>query len=172
MTNEENKIDNIDQESEDNEHEMKEMGIKDLLKAFSDSPDIISDEKFKELEVIFSQAMNMSSCPCGSGTEYKFCCKPIWKFVERSFKEKQKESKKDAIKWIFKVGVGKDGLVLHTFDKKSQLSEIFEIISTVYNQTLVQFTTHMAMNSLVQMQQQAQAHKMASVGKDKSFRGL
>lgn len=155
--------------------EMKEMGTRELLRAFSDDNSVISDEMFEQLKVKFSQAMNMSKCPCESDKEYQFCCKPLWQYVERMFKEKQRDEKSDSkkTKWLFRVGVSKEGYVMEALNKNTQIGEIFEAASVVHNQLLVQVTTSMAANNIMRMQQQMQAQNAASANPNgKSFRGL
>jgi hypothetical protein len=159
----------------DENKEMKEMGTKELLQAFSDDNSVISDEMFEQLKVKFSQAMNMSKCPCESDKEYQFCCKPLWQYVERVFKKKRRDEKADSskTKWFYRVGVGNEGYVMEALNKKIQIGEMFEAASVVHNQLLVQVTSSMAANNIMRMQQQMQAQNVASVNPNgKSFRGL
>lgn len=159
----------------DQDQNGQEMSIREKLEAFSDNQEVIGEAEFKEIKKLFSDTLNMSSCPCGSGKEYKFCCKPLYQYVERIFKEKKRDenSTSKKTKWLYRVGISPNGFVVDTMDKQTQIGEMFEAASVVHNQLLVQVTTSMAINNIMRAQQQAQAQQMASAdNKGKSFRGL
>jgi len=155
----------------------QEMTIREKLQAFSEDQTAIDDISFADLKNKFSKAMNMSPCPCGSTKEYKFCCKPLWQYVERVFKEKKQEEigKKSGTRWLFRIGYDrKEGFILDAIDKKISVHEMFEAATVVYNQLLVQITTNVAISNIARMQQQAheQAQAASVKPKGKSFIGL
>ena len=153
----------------------QEMTIREKLQAFSEDQNVIDDLVFADFKNKFLKAINHSPCPCGTGKEYKFCCKPLWQHVERVFKERKQEAsgKAKGTKWLFRIGLDeKNGFILDAFDKKISLVQMFEAASVVYNQLLIQITTNSAINNILKAQQQAQAQMASAKPEGKSFAGL
>lgn len=130
------------------------------------NPAQLSDEEINLICQTYQQALNNSSCPCGSSKTFEECCKLMWRTWERQFKalsqeppkEIEKENSKPKPIWVAKIGIfeGTRNLIIDLPEggKRASMEELHSILlqaeKNVYSKILLESAMQMFTDRLQQ----------------------